>query len=668
MQLPFAAFMPKSDWVAPKMASLPSWKDAKTIAFDLESHDPGLYETGCGARRSDAYVCGVSFKIDDDPRAYYLPTRHLDGGNLPEEAVWQYVRDQMAAFQGELLGAENDYDMDWVQTRYGVKYNPAIRHYNVLTTDSLIWEHHNRYDLGSVAQRRGLGGKDETLLEQAAAHYGVHRKSGLSRMHAKYVGAYAEQDVVLPILIRKHQMAELDRDSLHTADKLESDVLPIMVEMRRIGVLIDQDKLAQAETWIHQSQAVRLAQVAHVSGIQMTMKDANSSGAMARIIEKLGLPKLPSTATGKPSIAGEVLESYKHPVIDLIREARRFDKLKTTYIPEIKACMVNGRIHATLKSAKATRDDGKKQGTISRRFSCVNPNLQNQPNPGKDDRVLTVEIGTRWRSIFIPEPGCTWALVDFSQQEPRWIVHHAELLGFDKAKEMAEAFRNDATTDNHTMIAKITGLPRGLAKIIFLARCYGAGYAKIAQQLEEFGAITGNLADEVAHYGGVTVTRYYQKGDWIPPGRAVGESYEDAVPPIKALIQQFDTYAPYVKELARFCTQRAEKRKYIMLPDGGRLHFEMSGPFIIDGHKALNKLAQGSAAIQAKMALVALARAGLIPQMAVHDDFSRSITHISEGKRMRDICRDAIKANVPFVVKLKLGPSYGEADAAKEAA
>lgn len=663
MQLPFYQMMPHSDWKPTSVSELPSsWKGASRVAFDLETYDPDIYELGCGARRKNSYVAGIAFKLDGD-RAYYLPTRHKDGGNLDEDEVWDYIRDRLWEFQGQIIGAQNDYDMDWCGT-YGVKYNPAARHIDVLTTDSLIWEHHSDYGLEAVAKRRKFEGKKEELLKEAAKYYGVHPKSGLALMHSKYVGWYAEQDVNLPLLIRDHQIPELDRDELHNADILESNVLPITVKMRRQGVLIDQDRFTQTKEWVYAAQQARINQAGRLAGYQLTRKDINSGAAMDRVIEKLGLPKLPRTDSGRPSIAGDVLEGYKHPVMDLIKEARRFDKLITTYIPEIESCMVNGRIHATLKSAKATRDDGKKQGTISRRFSCVTPNLQNQPNPGKDNRPLTLEIGTRWRGIFVPEPGCTWALVDFSQQEPRWIVHHAELLGFDKAHEMAEAFRNDSTTDNHTMIAAITGLPRGLAKIIFLARCYGAGYAKIAEQLEEFGAITGDLLREVEMYGkGVVETKVYTKRDFIPPGRCVGEEYRDAVPPIKKLIRQFDTYAPYVKELARFCTERAEARHFIMLPDGGRLHFEMMGAHIIDGHKALNKLAQGSAAIQAKMALVELDRAGLTPQMAVHDDFSRSIHDVSEGKMMAEICRNAIKANVPFVVKLKLGASYGEADA-----
>jgi DNA polymerase I-like protein with 3'-5' exonuclease and polymerase domains len=680
MQLPFYDLIPgnaHASWTPTPVSRLPSWKGsgAKRVSFDLEAYDPDLFELGCGARRRDSYVCGISFKLDGD-RAYYLPTRHKDGGNLDETAVWDYVRTQMWEFQGEVLGGQNDFDMDWCQ-QYGVKYNPAIRHIDVLTTDSLIWEHHNKYDLDSVAERRGFEGKKEKLLRDAAKAYGIHPKSGLALMHSRYVGWYAEQDVVLPEQIRDSQLKELDRDELHEADQLESDVLPITVQMRRQGILIDQDQFEQTKAWAVGAQQARLTAAGALAGRQLNRKDINSAGAISTIIKTLGLPDLPLTDKGKPSIKGEALQHYTHPVMELIKEARRFEKLLTTYIPETERCMVNGRLHATLKSARATRDDGKGQGTISRRFSCVTPNLQNQPNPEKDQRLLTVEIGMRWRRCFIPELGTRWALVDFSQQEPRWIVHHAECLHlagyecYESAVKMAEAFRNDVTTDNHDMVAALTGLARNLAKIIFLARCYGAGYAKIADQLKLYGAITGELAARVKAHGspdGHIEKKIYTKRSYVPPGRCVGEEYRDAVPPIKELIERFDTYAPYVKKLARFCTERAEKRHYIKLPDGGRLHFEMMGPMILEGHTALNKLAQGSAAIQAKKSLVLLHRAGLTPQLSVHDDFSRSITDISEGRRMQEICRHAVKANVPFVVKLKVGDSWGTADNEKAAA
>ena len=82
-QLP--VFSPDSEWVAPNLADLPSWKGISRIGLDTEGRDPTLTTLGPGVRR-DGYTCGISFAIEDGP-AFYLPTRHHGGGNLDPKHV-----------------------------------------------------------------------------------------------------------------------------------------------------------------------------------------------------------------------------------------------------------------------------------------------------------------------------------------------------------------------------------------------------------------------------------------------------------------------------------------------------------------------------------------------------------------------------------------------------
>ena len=48
---------------------------------------------------------------------------------------------------------------------------------------------------------------------------------------------------------------------------------------------------------------------------------------------------------------------------------------------------------------------------------CLNPNLQQIPAKGF--------IGKNMRALFLPEEGCSWGSFDYSQQEPRIVVHYA---------------------------------------------------------------------------------------------------------------------------------------------------------------------------------------------------------------------------------------------------
>jgi DNA polymerase-1 len=96
----------------------------------------------------------------------------------------------------------------------------------------------------------------------------------------------------------------------------------------------------------------------------------------------------------------------------MIARARECDKAKNAFVEGLLNFVHNGRIHADINQIRS--DQG---GTVTGRFSMSNPNLQQVPAKG--------EIGKRIREIFIPEEGCTWGSFDYSQQEPRIVVHYA---------------------------------------------------------------------------------------------------------------------------------------------------------------------------------------------------------------------------------------------------
>ena len=93
-------------------------------------------------------------------------------------------------------------------------------------------------------------------------------------------------------------------------------------------------------------------------------------------------------------------------------------------------------------------------------------------------------IGPMVRSLFLPEEGELWGSNDFSSQEPRLLVHYANLLELPGADVMVDAYRNDPDTDFHQMVADMAGIKRKAAKTIGLGLMYGMGKAKLAQQLD----------------------------------------------------------------------------------------------------------------------------------------------------------------------------------------
>jgi DNA polymerase-1 len=137
-----------------------------------------------------------------------------------------------------------------------------------------------------------------------------------------------------------------------------------------------------------------------------------------------------------------------------------------------------GRIHGHINQLRS--DDG---GTVSGRLSMSNPNLQQIP-------ARDPELGPMIRSLFLPEEDEQWAAIDFSQQEPRILVHYAQIFGKWKsrplggAQEFVDGYNSDASMDFHTMVAEMAQIPRKQAKTINLGMMYGMGVNKLADQLD----------------------------------------------------------------------------------------------------------------------------------------------------------------------------------------
>ena len=78
------------------------------------------------------------------------------------------------------------------------------------------------------------------------------------------------------------------------------------------------------------------------------------------------------------------------------------------------------------------------------------------------------------------------------------------------------------------------------------------------------------------------------------------------------------------------------------------------------GHKALNRLIQGSSADQTKLAMVHAHREGIRLQLQVHDEIDLTIHDRAEAERLAEIMRTAVTSSVPFLVDIEIGPNWGE--------
>lgn len=664
---------PQSNWKATPVSSLPSWAGAKRIALDCETKDIDLRELGPGVRRG-SYTTGWGFKIEGGPK-HYLPMRHEGGDNLPVEEVLRYLRHQIKNFEGEIIGANLSYDIDFASTD-GIEFHNEVTFRDIQIADPLIYELHKSYSLDNIGKRWGVKGKETDTLFKAAQAYGVDPGRGMWRLPARFVGEYAENDVDAPLLIYEKQREALDAKNLWEIFDLESKVLPVLVRMRQRGVRIDFDKLEQIEHWSISEESEALRLVKRETGVDITLGEVWKANVLAPAIEALGV-KLNRTSTGAPQIDAALLEKMDHPVATAIRHARKVNKIRTTFAASMRRYEVDGRIHCSFHQIIAqSRDDRDQKGVRYGRLSATDPNLQQQPSPDRDP-----VIAGEWRKIFIPEEGALWGCNDYSQQEPRWTTHFAALMDLPKAKEAARRYREDPNTDNHDMMTRlihgddlvnkwleedpkgIYKVSRGYAKNIFLGKCYGEGDSKVCIDI---GLPTAWAV--ISGYGrNRKVDKFQTRHEAWEAKAELGAGYirEIAGEEGQDIIDNFDEEVPYVKELAKAAMSRAEEKGFVKTIGGRRLHFNQTDDGTYDWvHKALNRIIQGSSADQTKKAIVDIDRAGYFLQLQVHDETDGSYSSVKEAKEVGEIMKDSIlditTPLVPFNVDTECGPSWGE--------
>jgi DNA polymerase I-like protein with 3'-5' exonuclease and polymerase domains len=353
-------FPPKSDWKAP--TEMPDLRGVRQLAFDVETRDEQLKELGPGVRRG-SYIVGMALGTDDG-RRWYLPMRHEGGGNLDPDMVWAWARSELNAFDGDLVGANLLYDLDY-SSEQGLTFPRVKRFLDVQVAEPLLDEHRLSYALSVLAKDYLHDEKREQLLKEAAVAYGFGTtpsevKGNLWRLPAKYVGAYGEADADLPLRILPLQLKKLENEGLLDLFDLESRLIPVLLAMRRRGVRVNVGKAEEVRFKLVAERDQALAKVRHLAGPKAELMAPESFVAALR---QRGLHVPTTPKSNKPSITkGWLQENAGDALVDAIIQGRRVNTIITTFIDgHILTHAINGRIHCEFNQLK--NDDG---GTIAR--------------------------------------------------------------------------------------------------------------------------------------------------------------------------------------------------------------------------------------------------------------------------------------------------------------
>jgi DNA polymerase I-like protein with 3'-5' exonuclease and polymerase domains len=512
------------------------------------------------------------------------------------------------------------YDVSWIRSM-GFQINGGI--IDTMIAASLIDENRFSYTLDSIGKDYIGMRKNEKLLQDAAKDFGVNPKAEMWRLPAPFVGEYAEKDAEMTLKLWHALQHEISKQDLWDVFNLETNLFPCLVDMKFKGVRVDVQKAMSVKAQLLETEKNLIQDINKIAGFDVEIWAAAS---IAKAFEKEKIP-YDRTNKGAPSFTKNFLATHPAELPKLINEAREINKANTTFIDTILKHEHNGRIHAEINQIRS--DQG---GTVTGRFSYNNPNLQQIPARHK-------HLGPLIRSLFIPEEGHTWGCFDYSQQEPRILVHFASLMKLEGTGTIVDEYRS-GSADFHQMIADMAGIDRKQAKTINLGIMYGMGKNKLMAEL----GLMKDAAEKL-------LKTYHQKAPFVKMlSEAVSRRADDSgkIRTIGGRLCHFDMWEPHGFGI----------KKPLPHADALREH----GPGIKRAftYKALNKLIQGSAADMTKQSMLALYQEGVIPHVQIHDELDISVASLQESEKIIDIMEQAVELQVPNKVDFEKGDSWGD--------
>jgi len=557
----------------------------------------------------EAELVGVSFSIKEN-QAFYIP---IPENREEAQEIIEILRPLYENPKTLKIGQNIKYDLQ-VLANYGIEvqgplWDTMVAHYliqpEVRHNMDFLAEAYLNYKTIHIDELIGPKGKAQKSMRD---------------LEPEKVYEYAAEDADVTLKLKNILLPKLKETGVEQLFyDIEMPLVRVLATMERNGVCIDTASLAETSRAFTQRMNDIEQRIYELAGEQFNIASPKQVGEILfgklKIIEK---PK--KTKTGQYVTSEEILQTLKgkHEIVEKILAHRGLKKLLGTYIDTLPT-LINpktGHIHTSFNQTV----------TATGRLSSSDPNLQNIPVRGEDGKEI--------RKAFIPEKGCLFFSVDYSQIELRVMAHLSGdehmIEAFNKGYDIHAATAANIYKEN---IEQVTSDQRRKAKRANFGIIYGITVFGLAERLE------------------------IERSE----ARQLIEGYFQTFPKVKEYMEK-------AKETARekgYVETFFKRRRY--LPDINSRNATVRG---FAERNAINAPIQGSAADIIKVAMIRIHQRFKEEQLKskmilqVHDELNFSVLP-EEKERVEQIVleemQNAYALKVPLIADAGWGSNWLEA-------
>lgn len=520
--------------------ALQALRQAKLVTADFETNYCNF--------QADRFILGLAFlcPVGEQEHFFYLPVGHKHDESifkvsncLPE---WM---DKVLSELAEKKTIWHNGKFDLTQINYWFEESPVTDSW--FFYDTMLMSHmtnenkysHSLYDLGKLVGEKKLGKE----LNEIAKNLGNGNiAEGWEMIPPDVMGFYAEEDIRITWKLFKLFFPELKKQELEELYKRACRVSHIIRKMEDRGVLVDRELCQE----LSRQTQLRLQELEQGFGFEPGKPAQLAHKLYALPPEGLGFQpeayskrKSKEFSRGLPIMDEKVLSRLNHPLVEQVLEWRGLSKAESTWFGGWQGKIApDGRIHPTFKQ----------HGTVTSRWSCENPNLQQLPRDVESSPVKKLLRATDGYEL--------WEF-DYSQVEFR--------LGsvYANCSTILNAYREGL--DVHKITAQNVG-----------------AYNQFPEN-PDFARYVGKQTNFLTIYGGGPDVLKMQlwRDAKIDLSRAE----------CKKILDAFHEAYPEFRRIMAKCKNVAEAQGYIQYWNGWRRHFFES----YECSKAFNSLVQGGA-------------------------------------------------------------------------